>query len=47
MEVRFFHQPARLKDGTIIVRGTGGTVVVFDLAEGPPRATHVLSTDAC
>jgi hypothetical protein len=46
-QVRFFHLPERLKDGTIIVRGTGGTVVVFDLADGPPRATHVFSTDSC
>jgi len=46
-QVRFFHLPARLKDGTIIARGAGGTVVVFDLADGPPRATHVFSTDSC
>src|SRR5688500_15930925 len=42
-QVRFFHLPERLKDGTITVRGAGGTVVVFDLADGPPRATWVFS----
>jgi hypothetical protein len=46
-QVRFFQLPARLKDGTIISRGAGGTVVVFDLDDGPSRATHVFSTDSC
>jgi hypothetical protein len=45
--VRFFQLPARLKDGTIISRGAGGIVVVFDLPDGQPRATHVFSTDSC
>lgn len=46
-QVRFFHLPARLKDGTIITRGVGGVVAVLDLVDGSTRATHVFSTDSC
>jgi hypothetical protein len=45
--VRVFNLPTRMKDGTLITRGIGGVVVVFDLASGPARATLVVETDSC
>jgi hypothetical protein len=45
--VRFFDLPERLKNGTLITRGTGGTVVVFDGPNGARRSSLVLSTDSC
>jgi len=46
-QVRWFNLPDRLKDGTLIVRGMSGLAVVFDVVEGPPRATHLIETDSC
>jgi hypothetical protein len=42
-----FDRPDRLKDGTLIQYGVGGSVVVFSLADGAQAAQSVTSTDGC
>jgi len=39
--------PDRLRDGTLVTRGGAVATVVFQLRDGPRRATHVAETDRC
>ena len=42
-----FNRPDRLKDGTLMQYGVGGSVVVFTLMNGTQVAQFVTSTDGC
>jgi hypothetical protein len=42
-----FDKPQRLRDGTLINYGAGGSIVVFTLEDGSRAAQWVTSTDGC
>lgn len=42
-----FEKPERLRDGTLINYGIGGSIVVFTLGDGTRAAHAVSSTDDC
>jgi hypothetical protein len=42
-----FNRPERLKDGTLSQYGVGGSIVVFNLADGTQAARRITSTDGC
>ena len=42
-----FDKPERLRDGTLIRYGIGGSIVVFTLKDGTRAAHAVSSTDDC